>query len=56
MPWYYKATGWIGFILILIIIFGPMVLFSGLNPIAESNLVTGGSMSISLDIINGNSF
>jgi len=34
IPFYYKIMGWAGFILILIIIFGPMVLFSGLNPVA----------------------
>ena len=34
IPWYYKIMGWSGFILILLIIFGPMILFSGLNPIA----------------------
>ena len=39
-----KSMGWLSFIGILIIIFGPMVLFSGLNPIAASNLVTGGSL------------
>jgi hypothetical protein len=34
IPWYYKIMGWSGFILIILIIFGPMILFSGLNPIA----------------------
>lgn len=39
-----KSIGLFGFIGILIIIFGPMVLFSGLNPIAQPNLVTGGAL------------
>lgn len=26
--------GWCGFILILLLIFGPMILFSGLNPVS----------------------
>lgn len=34
IPWYNKIIGWGGFIIILLIIFGPMILFSGLNPIA----------------------
>jgi len=56
MPWYYKIIGWTGFILILLIIFGPMILFSGLNPIAKQNLVISGSMSVSLQVMGGNSF
>jgi hypothetical protein len=56
IKWYYKITGWIGFIIILLIIFGPMILFSGLNPIAEANLVTSGSMIVSLQVVGGNSF
>jgi hypothetical protein len=35
MPAYIKVLfGWCGFILILLLIFGPMILFSGLNPIS----------------------
>ncbi len=34
LNWTVKIIGWISFILILLIIFGPMILFSGLNPIA----------------------
>ena len=56
IPWYYKIIGWSGFIIILLIIFGPMILFSGLNPIAQTNLVVSGSMRLSLQIRNGNSF
>lgn len=56
IPWYYKIMGWAGFIIILLIIFGPMILFSGLNPIAQQNLVTSGSMILAIQIINGNSF
>jgi len=48
--------GWAGFIIILLIIFGPMILFSGLNPIAESNLVISGSMMVALQVVGGNSF
>ena len=56
IPFYYKIIGWAGFIIILLIIFGPMILFSGLNPIAQTNLVVSGSMVVSLQIVNGNSF
>lgn len=56
IPWYYKIMGWSGFIIILLIIFGPMILFSGLNPIATPNLVVSGSMQLSLQVLNGNSF
>jgi hypothetical protein len=56
IPWYYKIVGWLGFIIILFIIFGPMILFSGLNPIAKPNLVVSGSLQLSLQIVNGNSF
>ena len=56
IPWYYKIIGWSGFIIILLIILGPMILFSGLNPIAQTNLVVSGSMRLSLQIRNGNSF
>ena len=54
--WLMKSLGWITFIGILLIIFLPMVLFSGLNPIAQSNLVTGGSLTVGMVIKNGNSF
>ena len=33
-----------------------MILFSGLNPIAETNLVISGSLSVALQVVNGNSF
>lgn len=56
LVWKDKIIGWLGFTLILLIIFGPMILFSGLNPTAETNLVTGGSFSISLHIKDGNYF
>lgn len=48
--------GWCGFILILLLIFGPMILFSSLNPISESNLVIGGTLSIGIQIRNSNYF
>ena len=44
LNWLFKSIGWLGFIGILFIIFLPMVLFSGLNPIAQTNLVTSGSL------------
>ena len=56
MNWIMKSVGWLGFIGILIVIFGPMILFSGLNPIARSNLVTGGSLELGIQIQNGNYF
>lgn len=55
-PWYMKIIGWVGFILIIIIIFGPMVLFSGLNPISQPNLVVSGSLAVALQVKGGNSF
>jgi hypothetical protein len=48
--------GWAGFIGILIIIFGPMMLFSSLNPIAASNLVVGGALELGIQIKGGNYF
>lgn len=51
-----KFVSWAGFILILLIIFGPMILFSGLNPIAESNLITGGALQVGIQIQGGNFF
>jgi hypothetical protein len=56
LKWFVKIIGWVGFILIFLIIFGPMILFSGLNPIAESNLVIGGSLQLGIQIIGGNTF
>lgn len=56
VPWYSKIIGWAGFIIILLIIFGPMILFSGLNPIADPNLVISGSMTVALQVKGGNSF
>ena len=51
-----KISGFCGFILILIIIFGPMILFSGLNPIAQPNLVTAGALQVGIQIQDGNYF
>jgi hypothetical protein len=56
IKWYKKIAGWVGFILIIVIIFGPMILFSGLNPIASTNLIISGSMTVSLQVVGGNSF
>lgn len=55
-PWWQKSIGWLGFIGILIIIFGPMILFSGLNPIAQPNLVIGGALQLGIQIEGGNYF
>lgn len=49
-PWIMKSIGWLGFIGILIVIFGPMILFSGLNPIAQTNLVIGGALQLGIQI------
>lgn len=54
VEWYGKAIGWIGFILLFLIIFGPMILFSGLNPTAQPNLVNGGSFQLGIHVIGGN--
>jgi hypothetical protein len=48
VPW--RIVGLLGFILILLIIFGPMILFSELNPIAEPNLVVSGEMELGLQV------
>jgi hypothetical protein len=56
LNWIMKSIGWLGFIGILIIIFGPMILFSGLNPIAQTNLVVSGSLQLGLQIQGGNYF
>jgi piezo-type mechanosensitive ion channel component 1/2 len=55
-PWFAKIIGWAGFIIIILIIFGPMILFSNLNPISQANLVISGEMSLALQVKNGNSF
>lgn len=54
--WVSKIIGWVGFILIILIIFGPMILFSNLNPIAQVNLISSGSLSLALQVEGGNSF
>lgn len=51
-----KSLGWITFIGILLIIFLPMILFSGLNPIAQDNLVIGGTLTLGIQQIKGNYF
>jgi len=56
IPAYNKILGWVALLLILIVILGPLVLFSSLNPATESNLVQSGSMVVSLQVINGNTF
>ena len=43
-------------IVILLLIMGPMILFSSLNPITEKNLVTGSSIELGLKINNTNYF
>lgn len=54
VDWTGKIVGWIGFTLMLLIIFGPMILFSGLNPTAQPNLVNGGSFQLGIHVIGGN--
>jgi hypothetical protein len=45
MPFIFKIIyGWIGFLVILVFIFGPMLLFSNLNPTSVPNLVIGGQL------------
>ena len=39
-----------GLIGLIILIFGPMVLFSSLNPITETNPVTGSKVTLSIVI------
>ena len=41
---------------ILLLIFGPMIIFSGLNPASEANLVVGGSLEIGMSIVGGTYF
>ena len=43
-------VGGCGFILILVILFGPMLLFSTFNPLSKTNLVTGASVSFAITI------
>lgn len=40
--------------IIIILLFGPLVLFSTLNPLAQANPIIGGSVYISLSINNSN--
>lgn len=56
VDWTGKIIGWVGFILLLLIIFGPMILFSGLNPTSQPNLVNGGSFQLGIHVIGGNEF
>jgi hypothetical protein len=54
VDWTGKIIGYVGFILLLLIIFGPMILFSGLNPTAQPNLVNGGSFQLGIHVVGGN--
>lgn len=56
VDWKGKIIGWLGFTLLLLILFGPMILFSGLNPTAQPNLVNGGSFQLGIHVIGGNEF
>jgi hypothetical protein len=49
-------VGGLSLVVILIILFGPMFLFSTFNPLAESNLVTGASVSFAITINRTNYF
>jgi len=42
--------GWLLLILILLLIFGPMILFSGLNPTQKLNNITNASVSVGIQI------
>ena len=48
--------GCCGIFFLLVLLFGPMLLFSTLNPMATSNLVTGASVSFGLLINQTNYF
>ena len=47
--------GFCGLIGLISLIFGPMVLFSSLNPIAQDNLVKGANIEIGL-VVNGTNY
>jgi len=47
------AFGFSGLLFVLACIFGPLVIFSSINPIAESNLVHGSQFQIDLEIEEG---
>ena len=48
--------GWIVFVGMLLIVFGPMLLFSTLNPALSRNPVLGASISVQLSSRTGNSY
>ena len=48
--------GCCGILFLLILLFGPMLLFSTLNPMAQSNLVTGASVSFGIVLNKTNYF
>lgn len=49
-------VGCCGIIFLLILLFGPMLLFSTFNPISTSNLVTGASVSFGIIVDKTNFF
>ena len=48
--------GFCGVLFLLILLFGPMLLFSTLNPMSTTNLVTGASVSFGITINQTNYF
>ena len=41
-------------LVIIVLLFGPLVLFSTLNPLSQANPIIGGSVYVSLNINNSN--
>lgn len=44
--------GWALFLLILLLLFGPMILFSGLNPTSKLNSITNANFEVGI-LLNG---
>ena len=56
-PWYTKVlVGWCGFIVLILLIILPMIIFSSLNPTSTINIITGGTISIGVQLGSFNSF
>ncbi|EGR26980.1 hypothetical protein IMG5_203790 [Ichthyophthirius multifiliis] len=48
-PWFMKLSmGWVLLILIILLIFGPMLLFSSLNPTTQLNSITNAKLELGL--------
>ena len=47
MPgWKKMSFGWCGLLILIILIAGPLLLFSSFNPLADNNFVTGGNLRL----------